>query len=1003
VKPHRLTITAFGPYAETVEIDFDRLADEGLFLIHGDTGAGKTYLLDALCFALYGKVAGARDETHLKSDHAAADVVPQVRLEFTTNGTRYAVTRSPAHTRERRRGTGTVAQAATAALARIDGTTEIPVSSVKGEVDTTVAEAIGLTVSQFTQVILLPQGNFAEVLRAKAAQREELLKTLFDTALYERIAFWLDDRAKETETKVRKQVDALGVVATQAAREWAPFVVDGEEASAPADDAAFDALVAEIAEIARAAEDAEAAAGHAHERTVSAQQETDAVAARWDRRAQARATAAALETTRPGIDADRETLRLAEAAEPLRASITTAQEAERVLTTLQAEAADRLAGADRARSAAPIVPDAVRTLDFDLLPPAAVLQDAITETATTTTRIEESVKRLDEAADSDRKATEATAAAKKAEGAKQADTELLATTSNERAAAEASVQAARAARDRLDGLGQAAESAATIATAAEQLVAARADDDRATEALRDATDAELAAAGDVIPQIVDVLLEKRAKGARKYQFPEACPVCGSEDHPAPARAADDAVDDDMIAAAEDSVTKAEAHRKGADEAVKRTGAVVAGLVAQAGDGADPVTARAAAERAAEALHDATQVAQGLADAERHLGEVDATIAELTNRITGADNAIATALAEAAQFAAQAGMQREAVARELGAEIDPVAALEALRALAAALRALQGDGESITRAEATAGQARTRLDEDLAASPFADVAAIETALRDDKTRNGLRRRIAEFDTERARIEGVLAEPDLTDLPDERPDTQAAAAATRAADEARVAAVRRSEQAARARTEITRLAGEHRSGTAALGADRAHAERLRTVADRCSGRSAPKVSLQRWVLQAYLDDICAYANQRLTTMSSGRYHLCTRSDEQHGGRQAGLGLDVRDAYTGERRDVTTLSGGETFQASLALALGVADAVQAHAGGFRIEALFIDEGFGTLDPDSLDAAMEELDRLRDGGRIIGIISHVGTLRERIRTGIEVTKGPRGSRVRIGTTAEA
>jgi exonuclease SbcC len=158
----------------------------------------------------------------------------------------------------------------------------------------------------------------------------------------------------------------------------------------------------------------------------------------------------------------------------------------------------------------------------------------------------------------------------------------------------------------------------------------------------------------------------------------------------------------------------------------------------------------------------------------------------------------------------------------------------------------------------------------------------------------------------------------------------------------------------------------------------------------------------VLSAYLGDICSYANQRLELMTSGRYQLRLTDGGSRGGRQAGLGLRVLDAYTGEEREVSSLSGGETFQASLALALGVADTVQAHAGGVRLEALFIDEGFGTLDPDNLQLAMDELDRLREGGRMIGIISHVGGLRERIRCGIEVLASDRGSTVRVGTTAE-
>jgi exonuclease SbcC len=156
----------------------------------------------------------------------------------------------------------------------------------------------------------------------------------------------------------------------------------------------------------------------------------------------------------------------------------------------------------------------------------------------------------------------------------------------------------------------------------------------------------------------------------------------------------------------------------------------------------------------------------------------------------------------------------------------------------------------------------------------------------------------------------------------------------------------------------------------------------------------------VLSAYLDDICRYANQRLELMTSSRYQLRLSDEGGRGGRQAGLGLRVLDAYTGEEREVNSLSGGETFQASLALALAVADVVEARTGGLHLEALFIDEGFGTLDPDNLQLAMDELDRLRDGGRMIGIISHVGALKERIRAGIEVSAGENGSRARVVRT---
>ncbi|MEI8002631.1 MAG: SbcC/MukB-like Walker B domain-containing protein, partial [Actinomycetes bacterium] len=439
-----------------------------------------------------------------------------------------------------------------------------------------------------------------------------------------------------------------------------------------------------------------------------------------------------------------------------------------------------------------------------------------------------------------------------------------------------------------------------------------------------------------------------------------------------------------------------------EQAATATTAAVAALVAQAGAEPDPAAADAAAQAATAEVRAATQLADTIAAVTGRIATLDATVAELTARIGNADTVIATKQAEAAEAQRQAAEHRAAVVAEVGDGIDPAWAHEALRSLADALGALSENGEAVTRATTAHQTTANLLTADLAASAFPDLEAVEAALRDDAARAALRTRIDSFDRSDAENAGVLAEPDLADLPDERPDTDGARQATTAADAARVVAVERLTETRLAHTEITRLAAEHRDGVVALGDRSAHAAMLTTIAERCAGKTAPKVSLQRWVLGAYLDDICTFANQRLLQMTSGRYQLLTRSDEEHGAKKAGLGLDVLDAYTGDRRDVSTLSGGETFQASLALALGVADAVQAHSGGIRLEALFIDEGFGTLDPDSLEAAMEELDRLRAGGRTVGIISHVGALKERIRTGIQVTKGNRGSKVTVGVNAE-
>ena len=176
-----------------------------------------------------------------------------------------------------------------------------------------------------------------------------------------------------------------------------------------------------------------------------------------------------------------------------------------------------------------------------------------------------------------------------------------------------------------------------------------------------------------------------------------------------------------------------------------------------------------------------------------------------------------------------------------------------------------------------------------------------------------------------------------------------------------------------------------------AEAEHAVRRR-LAEICSGRSGDRVSLQRWVLAAHFSTICERANARLAVMTDQRYSLRVHTGASHGAR-SGLDLRVHDAHNDQEREVTSLSGGETFQASLALALGVADVVGERSGGIRLDVLFIDEGFGTLDPDALHLALDELDRLRAGGRMVGVISHVAGLRERITAGIEVRRDRDGS----------
>jgi exonuclease SbcC len=425
------------------------------------------------------------------------------------------------------------------------------------------------------------------------------------------------------------------------------------------------------------------------------------------------------------------------------------------------------------------------------------------------------------------------------------------------------------------------------------------------------------------------------------------------------------------------------------------------VVEKAGTAASaPEDSRARAEDAARALEVARKAARSVDGLERALISHDQALTQLGESLQQAQTRLAL-LREAALEAGERARRLQAeVSQELGEGGDPKETLAAFVPLDSALNALAASGQAHNQALSRQEACAERLAVDLAASEFETAEAAASAMEAGSLREKWAERIAAYETEVIELRGLLASDDLADLPEHCPDIAAAEAAWRAADAARVSALDRLSQARSSQNALVSLVAEHRQGEDLLAQRREEAQRLNGVAERCLGKAPPYISLQRWVLAAYLEEICGHANLRLELMTSGRYQLRLSDEGGRGGRQAGLGLKVLDAFTGEEREVSSLSGGETFQASLALALGVADTVEARSGGVHLEALFIDEGFGTLDPDNLQLAMDELDRLREGGRMIGIISHVGALKERIQAGIEVSSGEKGSTARVVRT---
>ena len=566
MKPHRLTFCALGPYADEVEIDFDPLVQEGLFLIHGPTGAGKTFLLDALCFALYGDVPGARRPKTLRSDHAPPDASPWAELEFTCQGTRWRVRRSPEHERAKKRGEGVTGVPASATLERHAGDEWGAVAAKTREVNNEVNGLLGLTAHQFQQVILLPQGRFEQVLHSNSVDREELLRKLFDTTIFGAASDWLDGEARRRRETASQHEDELANLRRQAAERWRsvtdepdaegsrPTNGPADEADAdeswPADQAALDELVQNAKSLkenaATAADSAEGVLTTARSTHVTIER----IAEHWDRRAAVRERRDELADERPAIDTDRKTFRLAGASEALRQVLDAEHrhrdELARCTTLVNEQIAAVTDRCDEARS----LPDGLAMSAADETPTVQDLSAIGTALAVHRVMLD------DFAADATKAARlESSGAAERdaeADHRQIEEQKIAAAAEHEqhRQAAEAALIKARSATDRVADLQAAADRATQRAEAAAELAELKIPLDNATTALTAARQVTL----DRRSEALD-LRERHLEGiaavlAGTLTSDAPCPVCGSTDHPDPAESAEDAVGAQEVKAAE---------------------------------------------------------------------------------------------------------------------------------------------------------------------------------------------------------------------------------------------------------------------------------------------------------------------------------------------------------------------------------------------------------------------------------------------------------------------
>ncbi len=962
----RLVVAGFGPFAHRQEVDFAALDAAGLFLITGRTGSGKSSLLDAVCFALYGSAPRYEGgKGRLRSDLAGPDDATRVELEFDAGGERWRVERSPEHERPKRRGEGTTLQREEARLYRREGDEWVGLAARAVDVAELLAPVLQLTREQFLQVILLAQGRFQQFLRARSEERVALLRALFGTERFERFEQELVQRARALEQAV---AGVGGALETDLLR-----LADAAGLDAPPEPADAPAAVAALAE--RAAEAAAlAASARAAFRLADGRLAEQVRVADLQRRRSA-ATEALRALTQQADRADAARGRLAAAV--------------RALPVVPA--ADRLRRADAASTAArAALTTSERAAGGPVPDPAAGAAAAETALGALAAPLadETALPRL--SADADRAEAALARAAAALEAAEQQALRLP--------VQRAAVAAERSAAGERAALLPAAEDAVRRAAAA--VAGAEAARDLLTEAsAADRRHAEALAAERDAAEHTRRLVEARLAGAaallaETLQPGGPCPVCGALEHPAPAPAGPDRVDDEAVSAAQraqDAALDARV-RAGAEAAAVRVDLAAARAASQ---GLEVEAARLAEAAAAAALQQAEHAEQRAVALLADLQALEAAEARAAETVDAARLAAdeQRALAVRARLDADAARQRVAAARGDHASVADRAAR--LRAERDALRGLEAAARSAATAEDEQRRAAAVVEGLLAESGFDDLEQVRAAALPGPEREALDARIRRHDEAVAAAGAQLGDPEVAGAPAEPADVQGAVdAKSRALDAQHDADAAAADLAARV-DHAAVVAERVAAASAAIAADR---DRLQVIAPlaavvRGGGGNSKRMRLEAYVLAARLEQIVAAANLRLATMTDGRYTL--RHDDGPAERNAhsGLGLDVMDEHTGRARSIVSLSGGETFLASLALALGLAEVVSAEAGGVRLETLFVDEGFGSLDRQTLDTAMETLDSLRAGGRVVGLISHVEAMQEDIPAGLHVERGPDGS----------
>ena len=1086
---HSLEFEAFMAYPKRQEINFDTLNNAGVFLLNGPTGAGKTTILDAICYALYGETSSDRESAKLHSTYAAhSGTKPRVLLDVTLHGKRLRIDRTPAYNKPITRGArkGQMREeSAKATLAELapgadpsDEKAWTPISSSVAEVNRTIAERTHLTKEQFLKVVLLPQGQFAQFLKSKPKERKELLKKMFPVEHYEQLFAALTEEAKTAQQEVAQDENTQRGYLERARAEMLALQSlldavdsDAEEAAEAGEETSENLTTENVTAENVTAEtlDAWVAGGveRARKTSVREKQEQQRLTNEADRNTRLLAERAQLQAdwreyeqlcerrTRLTVRADehkaqREELAQARAAAPLHAQYTQVHTESQALAARQQEQAACASALDetgRALLAALRDEETSAEVIFPEETTFAALPDF--EPAEQETQLEALLDTLRALQKKDAQLTDEEAAAaallKQANALEKdksraektlndltAQAEQLAeelagysTADEERTLAAHLVTEAQQKHDAAQQMQQKLDAAsAAVAAAQKQSKRTATAEQKAQEKWQASAQQALAATEEFKNLQVLRLAQASSLLARELKDGEPCAVCGSVEHPAPARIAEgeqlvERADLDAAKEREDKAHKqARTHELAKDRATK------------------------AHQEASEALAAArtqyeTLVAQGECDVEQtaaQLQQAQTRLAQAQSRVTARDGVLvkvervraeqqkaqeALRTIESAAVEAQT-RHRDAAARceAAAAELAPARAAVGFAQRVEAVEGYRVAHQRLARAVLLLGQARERhalaaaqAERLLAESSFESAELVQAAVRTPERVDALEQAVAAYELEHARLlegfgrEAIVAVAARAAAGEQAPDDLQGV--REQVEQLRAAAhrltLREGERESMLRS-LHVLRGEYAAFRAKTAQRYDRAQMLANLAAAARGDTLGgyehQVDLVSYVLGAEFERILHSASLHLDRMSEGRYGMVFSDHRAKGSRSGGgLNLEITDTWTGEPREASSLSGGESFLASLSLALGLAEVVQANNGGIELDTLFIDEGFGTLDAETLDMVMGTIESLRDSGRTIGLISHVEEMKNRIPAQIVVEKGQNGSSVRVNS----